>query len=77
MPRKLIEFHTEDLRALQDLAEDRSSTLQELIDEAVRDVLRKHGKFTDLRSALTHSRDNDNKPAPRSPASDRRRRNPR
>lgn len=73
MPRKLIEFHTEDLRALQDLAEDRSSSLQELIDEAVRDVLRKHGKFTDLRSALTHSRESDTS-AKRSPASDRRRR---
>jgi len=73
MPRKLIEFHTEDLRALQDLAEDRSSTVQELIDEAVRDVLRKHGKFTDLRAALTHSRDED-KPATRSRVTDRRRR---
>lgn len=55
MPRKLIAFHNEDLRALEELAEDQASTLQELIDEAVRDVLRKHGKFTDLRAALRHS----------------------
>jgi|GEM_PF-1812595 len=73
MPRKLIEFHAEDLRALQDLADDRSSTLQELIDEAVRDVLCKHGKFTDLRAALTHSRDED-KPTTRPLANARRRR---
>lgn len=58
MPRKLIAFHNEDLRALEDLAEDRSSTLQELIDEAVRDVLRKHGKVTDLRTALRKSSEN-------------------
>jgi predicted DNA-binding ribbon-helix-helix protein len=52
MPRKLIEFHAEDLRALTELAEDRSTTLQELIDEAVRDLLKKHGKPTDLKTAL-------------------------
>lgn len=55
MPRKLIAFHNEDLRALEELAEDRASTLQELIDEAIRDVLRKHGKYTDLRTALRQS----------------------
>lgn len=73
MPRKLIDFHNEDLRALQDLAEDRSSTLQELVDEAVRDVLRKHGKFTDLRAALTHSSDDD-KPAAKPRVNERRKR---
>lgn len=55
MPRKLIEFHPEDLRALTELAEDRATTLQELIDEAVRDLLRKHGKPTDLKTALRES----------------------
>jgi hypothetical protein len=55
MPRKLIEFHAEDLRALTELAEDRSTSLQELIDEAVRDLLRKHGKPTDLKTALRES----------------------
>jgi hypothetical protein len=55
MPRKLIEFHAEDLRALTELAEDRSTTLQELIDEAVRDLLKKHGKPTDLKTALRDS----------------------
>ena len=55
MPRKLIEFHPEDLRALTELAEDRATTLQELIDEAVRDLLKKHGKPTDLKTALRDS----------------------
>jgi hypothetical protein len=55
MPRKLIEFHAEDLRALTELAEDRATSLQELIDEAVRDLLDKHGKPTDLKTALRES----------------------
>jgi predicted DNA-binding ribbon-helix-helix protein len=55
MPRKLIEFHAEDLRALSELAEDRSATVQELVDEAIRDLLKKHGKPTDLTSALRES----------------------
>jgi hypothetical protein len=55
MPRKLIEFHPEDLRALDELADDKSTTLQELMDEAVRDLLVKHHRFTDLRAALKES----------------------
>ena len=55
MPRKLIEFHAEDLRALTELAEDRSTTLQELVDEALRDFLKKHGRPTDLKTALRES----------------------
>lgn len=57
MPRKLIAFHAEDLRALSELAEDRAATLQELLDEAVRDLLRKHGKPSDLKTALRMSAD--------------------
>lgn len=55
MPRKLIDFHPEDLRALTELAEDRATSLQELVDEAVRDLLKKHGKPTDLKTALRDS----------------------
>ena len=55
MPRKLIEFHPEDLQALEELADDKSTTLQELMDEAVRDLLVKHCRFTDLRAALKES----------------------
>ncbi len=52
---KRIEFHPEDLAALTQLAEDKSSTLQELMDEAVRDLLNKHGRPTNLRDALRKS----------------------
>jgi uncharacterized membrane protein len=55
MPRKLIEFHPEDLRALTELAEDRTSTVQELMDEAVRDLLKKHNRYTNIRQALRAS----------------------
>jgi hypothetical protein len=55
MLRKLIEFHNEDLRALEELADDKSTSLQELMDEAVRDLLVKHRRFTDLRTALKES----------------------
>jgi hypothetical protein len=55
MPRKLIEFHNEDLRALTELADDRSASLQELMDEAVRDLLIKHRRFTNLKQALQES----------------------
>jgi predicted transcriptional regulator len=55
MPRKLIEFHPEDLRALQELADDSSSTLQELMDKAVSDFLKKSGRPTNLREALRES----------------------
>ncbi|MET0278028.1 MAG: hypothetical protein ABW198_06795 [Pseudorhodoplanes sp.] len=64
MPRKLIEFHTEDLRALEELADDKSTSLQELMDEAVRDLLVKHRRFTNLRTALKES-GSDSSPRPR------------
>lgn len=54
-PRKLVEFHPEDLRALEELAEDKSSTLQELMDKAVRDFLDRSGRPTNLRDALRKS----------------------
>jgi hypothetical protein len=55
MLRKLIEFHPEDLRALTELAEDRATSVQELVDEAVSDLLKKYGKPTDLKTALRDS----------------------
>ena len=55
MARKLVGFHPEDLRAIEQLADDKSSTLQELMDEAVRDLLKKHGLPTNLRDALKQS----------------------
>lgn len=65
MPRKLIGFHSEDFRALEQLADDKSSTVQEMVDEAVRDLLTKYDRPTDLREALKRSASADDKPAPR------------
>lgn len=55
MARKLVGFHPEDIRAIEQLADDKSSTVQELMDEAVRDLLKKHGLPTNLRDALKQS----------------------
>jgi hypothetical protein len=53
--RKLIAFDEETYRALDLLARDSMSTVQELADEAFRDLLEKHGRPTDLRTALRKS----------------------
>jgi hypothetical protein len=53
--RKLIAFDEETYQAVDLLARDRMSTFQELADEAFRDLLKKHGRPTDLRSALRQS----------------------
>ncbi len=53
--RKLIEFDEETFQALDLLARDSMSTWQELADEAFRDLLKKHGRPTDLRAALKQS----------------------
>ncbi len=53
--RKLIEFDQETWQALDLLARDSMKTWQELADEAFRDLLRKHGRPTDLRAALRQS----------------------
>ena len=53
--RKLIAFDTETFHALDVLARDRMMTMQELADEAFRDLLRKHGRPVDLRDALKKS----------------------
>ena len=61
MPRKLIEFDDATLAALQLLARDSMSSVQELTDEAFKDLLDKHGRPTDLKTALKASL---KKPAP-------------
>lgn len=55
MPGKRIQFDAETFAALDLLARDRMMDFQELADEAFRDLLRKHGRPTDLRSALRQS----------------------
>ena len=52
---KRVTFDRETWNALDLMARDRMMTLQELADEAFRDLLKKHGRPTDLRSALKQS----------------------
>jgi len=53
--RKLIAFDEETWTALDLLARDRMSTVQELADEAFADLLRKHNRPVDLTTALRQS----------------------
>jgi hypothetical protein len=50
-----VQFDAETWQALDLLARDRMMDFQELADEAFRDLLRKHGRPTDLKSALRQS----------------------
>ncbi len=55
MPGKRVQFDAETWQALDLLARDRMMDFQELADEAFRDLLRKHGRPTDLKTALRQS----------------------
>jgi hypothetical protein len=55
MPGKRVQFDAETWQALDLLARDRMMDFQELADEAFRDLLRKHNRPSDLRSALRQS----------------------
>ena len=55
MPGKRVQFDDETWHALDLLARDRMQDFQELADEAFRDLLQKHGRPTDLRTALRQS----------------------
>ena len=53
--RKLIEFDAETWHGLDLLARETMKSLQELADEAFRDLLQKYGRPTDLKTALRES----------------------
>jgi uncharacterized protein with von Willebrand factor type A (vWA) domain len=55
MPGKRIQVDAESWAALRLLARDRMMTFQELADEALSDLLKKHGRPVDLRAALRKS----------------------
>jgi hypothetical protein len=67
--RRRIEFDAETFHALDRLAKDRMQTLQELAEEAFRDLLKKHRRPTTLKEMLRESARshpaNDHKPAPK------------
>jgi hypothetical protein len=53
--RKLIEFDAETWHALNGLSQDSLKSMQDLADEAFRDLLRKHGRPGTLKEALRES----------------------
>jgi len=55
VPGKRIQLDDETWHALNLLARDSMKDFQELADEAFRDLLRKHGRPTDLKTALRQS----------------------
>jgi len=55
MPGKRVQIDDATWRALDLLARDRMMDFQELADEAFTDLLRKHGRPTDLKAALRQS----------------------
>jgi hypothetical protein len=52
---KRVVFDRDSYNALDLLARDRMMTFQELADEAFRDLLKKHNRPSDFRSALKQS----------------------
>jgi hypothetical protein len=63
MVGKRVQFDDETWHAINLLARDSMKDFQDLADEAFRDLLKKHGRPTDLKSALRQS-------ARRAPAND-------
>jgi len=55
MPGKRVQFEEETWQALDLLARDSMKSFQELADEAFADLLKKHGRPTDLKAALRAS----------------------
>jgi predicted DNA-binding ribbon-helix-helix protein len=53
--RRRIEFAPDIWLALDRLAKDRMATIQELADEAFRDLLKKHRRPTNLKEMLRES----------------------
>jgi len=55
MPGKRVQFDAETWAALDLLARDRMMTFQEIADEAFNDLLKKHDRPVDLKTALRRS----------------------
>lgn len=55
MPGKRVQFDDETWQALDLLGRDSMKDFQELADEAFHDLLNKHNRPTDLRTALRRS----------------------
>jgi hypothetical protein len=55
MPGKRVQFDDETWQAIDLLGRDSMKDFQELADEAFRDLLKKHDRPTDLKTALRRS----------------------
>lgn len=55
MPGKRVEIDDETWASIKLLAKDSMTTFQELFDEAMRDLLKKHGIPRSLKEALSKS----------------------
>jgi predicted DNA-binding ribbon-helix-helix protein len=55
MPGKRVQIENETWQALEVLGRDRKVAFQKLADEALADLLRKHGRPTKLKAALQQS----------------------
>jgi hypothetical protein len=64
MPGKRVQFDPETWHALDLLAKDRMQDFQELADEAFADLLTKHGRPIDLKTALQRSVEETGKKRP-------------
>lgn len=53
--RKLFEIDRDTYNAVSLMAEDQMKDLPEIIEEALRDLLKKHGRSADLREQLRAS----------------------
>jgi hypothetical protein len=72
MPGKRVQLDDETRHALNLLAHDRMQDFQELADEAFRDLLAKHGRPTDLKTALRRSVEDGKKPPAKARAKSRK-----
>ena len=63
--RKLVEFDAPTWHALNLLSRESMKSFQDLADEAFRNLLRKQGRPTDLKSALRESANGSGKRRPR------------
>jgi hypothetical protein len=64
MPGKRVQLDDATWHALSQLAKDRMQDFQELADEAFADLLTKHGRPTDLKTALRRSVEETGKKPP-------------
>ena len=72
--RKMIHVGTAAHDVLQALAHETGQTFQDLIDEAIADLLKKHKRPVTLKQMLSESLASDGKAAPAKPSKGKRRR---